>query len=153
MNEHIYQSVKTFVNGLECRNKDECIKKMAEELSSVCDLDANEIYSLLRARERFGSTALGGYFAIPHTKTNLTDELIGGVFVTKEPIDFGSIDGMPTQLFFTLIAPSVKPSILLRALAKVAKIFKDNELKEKVMSAESLNEVTAIIKNKELTYE
>jgi mannitol/fructose-specific phosphotransferase system IIA component (Ntr-type) len=153
MSEYVYESIKTFVKDLECEDKDECLKKMANELSRASAIDANELFSLLKARERFGSTALGGYFALPHTKTNLVKELISGIFITKEPIDFGSIDGMPTQIFFTIIAPSIKPSILLKALAKVAKIFKDDELKEQVMSAENLEEVIEIIKNKELTYE
>jgi len=153
MSEYIYESIKTFVKDMECKDKDQCLKFMAKELAKTSQISESEIFSLLRARERFGSTALGGYFALPHAKTSLAKELIGGIFVTKEPVDFGSIDGMPTQLFFTVIAPSVKPSILLKALAKIAKIFKDNEFKEKVMSAENLQEVIEIIKSKELTYE
>lgn len=151
MNEYIYQSIKTFASNLDCTDKNDCLEKMADELHSVSGIEKNEIYSFLKARERFGSTALGGYFALPHAKTNLVDELIGGIFITKEPVDFGSIDGMPTQIFFVLIAPSVKPSILLRALAKVAKIFKDNDLKEKILSAKTLEEVMEIIKEKELS--
>ncbi len=151
MNEYIYQSIKTFTTNLDCKDKDDCLKKMADELHSAAGIDKNEIYDSLKARERFGSTALGGYFALPHTKTNLVNELIGGIFVTKEPIDFGSIDGMPTQIFFVLIAPSFKPSILLRALAKVAKIFKDNDLKEKILSAKTLQEAKEIVKEKELS--
>ncbi len=153
MNEYIYESIKAFAKDIECKNKDECLKAMAKELSLTSGINEEELLSLLRARERFGSTALGGYFALPHAKTNLVKDLISGVFISKQPIDFGSIDGMPTQIFFTLIAPSIKPSILLKALAKVAKIFKDNELKEQVMSAKDVKEIVEIIKNKELTYE
>ncbi len=153
MNEYIYESIKAFAKDMECKNKDECLKVMAKELSLASGINEEELLSLLRARERFGSTALGGYFALPHAKTNLVKDLISGVFISKQPIDFGSIDGMPTQIFFTLIAPSIKPSILLKALAKVAKIFKDNELKEQVMSAKDVKEIVEIIKNKELTYE
>ncbi len=153
MSEYIYESIKAFVKNVECKDKDQCLQLMAKELAKASQINEDEIFSLLRARERFGSTALGGYFALPHAKTPLAKELIGGIFITKEPVDFGSIDGMPTQLFFTVIAPSVKPSILLKALAKIAKIFKDNEFKERVMSAENLQEVVEIVKSKELNYE
>ncbi len=153
MSEYIYESIKVFDKDIECKDKDECLKIMADKLSDKSGIDKDEIFSLLRARERFGSTALGGHFAMPHAKTDLAKELVSGIFITKEPIDFGSIDGIPTQIFFTIIAPSVKPSILLKALAKAAKIFKDNALKEKIMSATSLEEAVEIVKAKELTYE
>ncbi len=152
MSEYIYESIKVFVKDAQCADKEQCLKTMAKELSKASKIDENEMLSLLRARERFGSTALGGYFALPHAKTNLAKELISGIFISKEPIDFGSIDGMPTQIFFAIIAPSIKPSILLKALAKVAKIFKDSELKERILSANNLEEAVEIIKTKELSY-
>ena len=150
MNEHVYESIKTFIPNLDCTEKYECLEKMAEELASASNLDKDEVYKLIKAREKFGSTALGGNFALPHTKTSFVDDLICGLFTTKNPIDFGSIDGVATNIFFILLAPSVKPSILLRALAKVAKIFKDEELKEKILNAANLQEVIEIIKEKEL---
>ncbi len=151
MSEYIYQIIKTFIPDLECEQKEECLKKMAQRLSDASGMDEQEIFSLLKAREKFGSTALGGSFALPHAKTNQIDHVVGGIFVTKEPVDFGSIDGMPTQIFFALLAPAVKPSILLRALAKIAKIFKDNDLKEHIMNAKDLQEVVEIVKQKELS--
>ncbi len=150
MNKYLYQSIKTFIPKIECSEKYECLKKMAEELSAASNLDADEVYNLIKAREKFGSTALGGNFAIPHSKTSFVDDLICGVFTTEKPIDFGSIDGADTNIFFVLLAPSVKPSILLKALAKIAKIFKDEDLKEKIINAKSLQEIIEIIKEKEL---
>jgi PTS system nitrogen regulatory IIA component len=151
MNEYVFESIKTFIPDLECDEKYQCLEKMAEELSSSANLDKNEIYKLLKAREKFGSTALGHGFALPHTKITFIDELVCGLFITKKPIDYGSIDEIPTQIFFVLLAPSVKPSILLKALAKVAKIFKDGELKEKIMQAKNIQEAMELIKEKELS--
>ncbi len=151
MSEYIYQTIKAFMPDMECKNKDECLRRISSELAKVSGIEEEEIYSLLKAREKFGSTALGGSFALPHAKTDQIEHVVGGIFVTKEPVDFGSIDGMPTQIFFALLAPSVKPSILLRALAKIAKIFKDNHLKESIMNAKTLQEVVEIVKQKELS--
>ncbi len=150
MNEYVYESIKTFVPSIDCREKYECLEKMAEAIASASDLDKDEIKNLLKAREKFGSTALGDSFAIPHTKTQLVDELVCGLFTTQKPIDFGSIDDIPTQIFFVLLAPSTKPSILLKALAKIAKIFKDQQLKNEIISSKSLQEVVDKVKSKEL---
>ncbi len=151
MSEYIYNNIKTVVLDLSCKNKESCLEKMSYEMAKVIDgIEADEIYSLLRSRELFGSTALGGYFALPHAKTDKVSEVVGGIFRIKSPIDFGSIDGLPTQLFFILIAPSHKPSIQLKALARISKIFKDTQLKESILSAEDSEYVISLVKEKDI---
>ncbi len=135
--------------NIDCEEKYECLKKMAERIADKMNLDADDVFSYLKAREKFGSTALGGQFALPHAKMDKLDEVIGGLFTTKNPIDFGSLDDIPTRIFFVVLAPSAKPSILLKAVAKVAKVFKDEQLKEKILSAKSEDEIMELIKEKE----
>ncbi|WP_022670354.1 PTS sugar transporter subunit IIA [Hippea alviniae] len=147
----ISEFIKTVDLNIECSEKFECLKKMAEKIAQKNNLDPSETFSLLKAREKFGSTALGGLFALPHAKMDKLSSLIGGIFTTKEPIDFGSLDGMPSQIFFVVLAPSSKPSILLKAVAKIAKIFKDTHLKDKIINAKDENEVIQLIKEKEET--
>ncbi|WP_035588262.1 PTS sugar transporter subunit IIA [Hippea jasoniae] len=141
--------IKTVELNIDCSDKEECLKKMAHVLSKENGLNEDEIFALLRARERFGSTAIGDYFAMPHAKMDSIDSLIGGIFTTKQPIDFGSLDGMPSQIFFVILAPAIKPSILLKAVAKAAKIFKDAKLKERIIQAKDKEEVMDIIIEKE----
>ena len=135
--------------NIDCNEKFDCLRKMAEKIAEKANLDVDEVFSYLKAREKFGSTALGGQFALPHAKINSLDKLIGALFTTKNPIDFGSLDDMPSRIFFVILAPSTKPSILLKAVAKVAKIFKDEELKEKILSTKNEKETIRLIKEKE----
>jgi mannitol/fructose-specific phosphotransferase system IIA component (Ntr-type) len=141
--------ITTVKMNVECEEKFECLKKMAELLARENNLDPTETFSLLKAREKFGSTALGGLFALPHAKMDMLGKLIGGLFVTKDPVNFGSLDGMPSQIFFVILAPSSKPSILLKAVAKIAKVFKDQQLKEQILKAQQPDEILNIIKEKE----
>ncbi len=135
--------------NIECQEKFECLEKMAKEIAEATNLDPDDVYSFLKAREKFGSTALGGYFALPHAKIPELDRVVGALFTTKNPIDFGSLDDLPSQIFFVVLAPSQKPSILLKAVAKVAKIFKDGRLKENILKAKDEGEVLNLIKEKE----
>ncbi len=135
--------------NIECQEKFECLEKMAKEIAEAANLDPDDVYSFLKAREKFGSTALGGYFALPHAKIPELDRVVGALFTTKNPIDFGSLDDLPSQIFFVVLAPSHKPSILLKAVAKVAKIFKDEKLKENILKAKSEEVVLNLIKEKE----
>ncbi len=137
--------------NIDCHEKFECLEKMAEIIAESANLDPKEIFSFLKAREKFGSTALGGHFALPHAKLNDLDRVVGGLFTTKDPIEFGSLDDLPTKIFFVVLAPSKKPSILLKAVAKVAKIFKDENLKSKILSAKTEEEILKYIKEKEIS--
>ncbi|AEA33474.1 PTS sugar transporter subunit IIA [Hippea maritima] len=141
--------INTVKLNINCKEKFECLKKMAEYLAKENNLNSEDVFSLLMAREKFGSTAVGGYFALPHAKMDSLSKLICGIFTTEEPIDFGSLDGVPSQIFLVVLAPSSKPSILLKALAKAAKIFKDNQLKERIISEKDKEKVIEFIKNKE----
>ncbi len=146
-------SVLSFLNIIEtdfdCIDKYDCLKKASQKLSNVADISADEIFSLLKLREMLGSTSLGNFFALPHAKTDQLSKLVGGLFITKTPIDFESLDGLQTQIFFVILAPSIKPSILLKALKKAAAIFKSNDIKEKILRCRTSDDIRNIVKDTE----
>ncbi len=149
MNSSVLSFLNIIVTDLDCADKYECLKKASQRLSGVANISADEIFSLLKLREMLGSTALGNAFALPHAKTDKLSKLIGGLFITKKPVDFESLDGLQTQIFFVILAPSIKPSIQLKALTKVAKIFKSNDVKEKILKCRTPDDIKNIIKDAE----
>ena len=63
----------------------------------------------LFARERLGSTGLGHGVAIPHAKTRWVSNFCGAVGVSKEGIDFGSIDDRPFVCAFLALRVTYAP--------------------------------------------
>ncbi len=104
-------------------------------------IDKEKLKELLKERETLGTTGIGNGFAIPHTKTDMVDRVIGGVFRSKTGIDFNAVDNKPVRLFFVLLSPIGKPIKLLKALAAVAKVSKDKQFIKSILDAKDAKEI------------
>lgn len=116
--------------GMKARNKDEAL----EELVDILKLPQNSkkiILEALKKREVIGSTGIGRGIAIPHTRSTIVNDVYLAIGVSKEGIDFQSVDNQPVHLFFLLVAPPNDPGttylIVLGKIAQIAKrIAKEN---------------------------
>ena len=134
------------IENLEAQSK----KGVLEELAGVLvrkdsELDYEELVSILLEREKLGSTGIGRGVAIPHGKVKDIDSLAMAFGRSAEGIEFQSIDGKPVHLFFLLIAPENSAGIHLKALARITRMFKNEETKERFMAATSADEIYRII--------
>ena len=73
--------------------------------SVVPGVEAEALRKVLEEREQLASTAIGDGIAIPHGKLDSVGQLVGALGRAVEGIEFESIDGKPTHLFFMLVAP------------------------------------------------
>jgi len=63
-------------------------------------VDLHELNAVLNERERLGSTAIGDGIAIPHGKIRGVDQIVGVFGRAPQGVEFESLDGKPTSLFF-----------------------------------------------------
>ncbi|HEV3116156.1 MAG TPA: PTS sugar transporter subunit IIA, partial [Gemmataceae bacterium] len=77
-------------------------------------------------RELLGSTGIGRGVAIPHTKHNSVEKLIGTVALSRPGVTFDSLDGEPVHVFVLLISPQDRPGDHLRALENVSRSLRDD---------------------------
>src|SRR5271167_388398 len=103
-------------------------------------LGADAVAGVLGERERLGSTAIGDGIAIPHGKIRGVNRIAGAFGRHPKGVDFDSLDGNPTHLFFVLIAPEDSTSLHLKALARVSRLFRDNAFRERLETAETAEE-------------
>lgn len=94
---------------------------------TVGELESDEIYHALMAREHLGSTGLGNGIAIPHCRVTGIDEIIGAMITLQEPIDFDAIDQQPVDLLFVLIVPEQENDSHVKTLAGLAEMFSDED--------------------------
>jgi PTS system nitrogen regulatory IIA component len=64
-------------------------------------------------------------------------------------VDFDSLDGGPTHLFFLLVAPEDSASLHLKALARVSRLMKDPAFRERLSSAPDAAEIFRLIKEED----
>lgn len=116
------------IANLKARSKKQALQELSTVASKLCGLDAQLILDKLVARERLGTTGVGQGIAIPHAKFLKADKVVGVFARLEQPVDFESIDDRPVDLIFLLIAPEVGGAEHLRALARVSRLLRNQEL-------------------------
>jgi PTS system nitrogen regulatory IIA component len=135
---------------LEGRDKTAVLKEMAEWLArSIPPIDAEKLLKVLLDREKIGSTAIGEGVAIPHGKLPGIEK-VHGVFARSLPgVDFDSVDGYQSHLFFLLVAPENSPGDHLKALARISRLLQDADFRKRLMKATSAAEIFGAIKEED----
>ncbi len=117
-------------------------KGVLEELAKLIaddtpDLTQSEIFDSLCARERLGSTGLGHGVAIPHGRLKGGKQTLGAFIQLSDGIDYDAVDQQPVDLLFALLVPEASTDEHLQILARLAEMFSDTELVNKLRRAHS----------------
>ena len=138
---------------LQGSTKPEILHELAQTfIKQISNLNADAVTAVLSERERLGSTAIGDGIAIPHGKLRGVNRIVGAFGRSRKGVDFDSLDGNLTHLFFVLIAPEESTSLHLKALARVSRLFRDNSFRERLQAAESPEELYNIIVEEDSRY-
>jgi nitrogen PTS system EIIA component len=140
-----FLSRETIVPALASRDKNAALEEMAEYLGSTHHLDKNKVLKVLLERERISTTAIGEGVAIPHGKLNGVERVVGVFARSPGGIDFASLDGAPTHLFFVLVAPENAAADHLKALARISRLLKDEAFRRRLMAGQSSQELYTTI--------
>jgi PTS system nitrogen regulatory IIA component len=141
------------VGDLRGRDKAEVIRELADHLADhVSGVNRETLARVLLERERLASTAIGEGVAIPHGKLDAVGRLVACVGRAKNGVDFDSMDGRPTHLFFVLVAPENSTGVHLKALARISRLFKDPEFRTRLLAAADAAEMYRVIADEDARY-
>jgi nitrogen PTS system EIIA component len=140
-----FLSRETIVPELASRDKNAALEEMADYLGSTHRLNKDKVLKVLLERERISTTAIGEGVAIPHGKLNGVERVVGVFARSPEGIDFASLDGAPTHLFFVLVAPENAAADHLKALARISRLLKDEAFRRRLMAGQSSQELYTTI--------
>lgn len=116
--------------------KSDVVRELAVHLAAqYAEIDVERLVNVLWERERLGSTAIGDGIAIPHGKLAGLKGVLGAFGRHPGGVDFDSLDGKPTHLFFVLVAPEDSVGQHLKALARVSRLLKFAAFRERLISA------------------
>ena len=103
---------------LEAKTKPDVIKELVDVLKKAGKIeDAESVFRAVMLRENMGSTGLEKGIAVPHAKTHKVNNLVLAIGVSPEGVDFDSLDGEPSKLFFLLIATPQQAGPHIEALS------------------------------------
>lgn len=131
-------------------NKEEAIDHLVNLLDQSGKLNDKEIYkeSVLN-REAQSTTGIGDGVAIPHGQSEGVKTAGLSAMVVKEGLDFKSLDGKPTYLFFMIGAPKDSGGAHLQALAQLSTLLMDEDFRNSLIHASSKEEFLKLIDEKE----
>ncbi len=131
-------------------DKQSVLKKLVDVLKEKGILqNPQEAYDALLEREKLGSTGVGEEVAIPHAKLKSIEDVIILLAISRKGVDFESLDNQPVKIFFLVLAPVKKMNLHLKTLARISRLIKSTDFKERVLKSQSKDEVLKILKEEE----
>ena len=112
-------------------------------------LDLDTVVEVLMERERLGSTGIGDNVAIPHGKLADLSGLKLAFGRSLKGVNFDSMDGKPSQLFFLLLAPVNSAGLHLKALAKISRMLMSAAFRENLMQAAQKQDIYKLLQEKD----
>src|SRR5215472_16060771 len=141
------------VPALRGRTKGDIINELASVVAAGHpEIDRTRLVQALEDRERLNSTALGEGVAIPHGKLPGLQHVIAAFGRSPGGVDFSSLDGKPTHLFFLLVAPEDSAGAHLKALARISRLLKNDDFRGRLMQAPDAHALWETIREEDARY-
>ena len=109
--------------AVKAGSKKQILQEIGARAREAYGLDTRLVVEGLLAREKLGSTAMGGGVAIPHARLKGLQSIAGLFARLERPADFEAVDGQGVDLLFVLLAPEESGADHLRALARVSRLL------------------------------
>lgn len=108
-------------------------KRVLESLAQLiaadfAEIDPDDLFRRLIARERLGSTGIGQGIAIPHCRIDTRNHTIGALLTLADPVDFDSVDSAPVDIIFAMLVPDDSANDHLQTLAQLAEAFQQEKI-------------------------
>ncbi|MAK64612.1 MAG: PTS IIA-like nitrogen-regulatory protein PtsN [Maricaulis sp.] len=130
---------------LGASSRKQALQAMSDIAADLTGLAPRDIFDAVLQRERLGSTGVGQGVAIPHARLPGVDEVVGVFARLRSPVDFESIDGRPADLIFMLIAPEDAGAEHLKALARVSRLLRREDVRQRLRAAPDADAVHAVL--------
>ena len=140
---------QAILDDLKSQTKKGILEELVVPLARITGRDQKDLVRVLMDRERLGSTGIGGGIGIPHGKIKDLESLVLGFGLSRKGVDFESIDGQPTHIFFILITPENSTGLHLKLLARISRILKNDQFKQRLQNATDDDEILGIIKEED----
>ena len=130
---------------LRAASKKQVLQAIAEEMAPASGHDVRTVFDVLLERERLGSTGVGNGVAIPHGKLPGMGGIVGLFVRVEKPVEFEAMDEQPVDLVFGLLAPEGSGAEHLKALSRIARVVRDQDLLAKLRAVSDADTLRALL--------
>ncbi len=133
------------IPSLKVNSKKQLLQELAARAAKLTGVPEREIFDVIVQRERLGSTGVGHGIAIPHGKLTAISQIVGLFARLDAPVDFEALDDEPVDLVFLLLAPEGAGADHLKALSRIARVLRDQDLVTKLRATDSASAIYAFL--------
>src|SRR5204863_4644271 len=130
---------------LKVNSKKQALQELAAKAAALTGQNERSVFEVLLQREKLGTTAVGYGVAIPHGKLPKLEKLFGFFARLERPIDFEAMDGQPVDLIFLLLAPEGAGADHLKALARIARLLRDQDIAKKLRASRDAQAIYSVL--------
>jgi PTS system nitrogen regulatory IIA component len=144
---------KCILPDLQANTKKGVLEELAAPLvSGQKEVNLQSVVDVLLERERLGSTGIGDNIAIPHGKLPQLSQMLLAFGRSVKGVDFDSMDGKASHLFFLLLAPVNASGLHLKALAKISRMLMSQPFRDSLMMSGGPDEILGLIAEKDAEF-
>lgn len=146
MNSKKPLTAETISLDLKGSTKDEILAEMVDLLMASGHIrDREAVLKAVSEREKRMSTGMQNGIAIPHGKTDSVDCLIAGLGIKRGGVDFGALDGQPSNIFVMTVSPDSRTGPHIQFLAEISRPLNDASVRTQLLAAASREEVLNLL--------
>ena len=132
---------------LKDNTKEGAIKALVRTLAK-CPAVTKErdLAKAIHDRERILSTGIGQGIAIPHAKIASVTEFVAAIGISKEGVDFDSLDDKPAHIIVMIAGPEGQSEEYLRILSRFTAVLKNEQVRNRLLEAKRADQAMAILR-------
>ena len=139
-------TVETISLDLKGTTKDAILAEMVDLLVASGHIrDREAVLKAIADREKRMSTGMQNGIAIPHGKTDSVDCLVAALGIKRGGVDFGALDGQPSNIFVMTVSPDSRTGPHIQFLAEISRPLNDAAVRAKLLAAATREEVLQLL--------
>ena len=139
-------TVETICLDLKGATKEAILAEMVDLLVASGHIrDRDAVLKAVLEREKRMSTGMQNGIAIPHGKTDSVDCLVAALGIKRGGVDFGALDGQPSNVFVMTVSPDSRTGPHIQFLAEISRPLNDASVRAKLLAATSPDEVLHLL--------
>lgn len=134
------------VPQLRSTNKDDLFRELVGHLVPLCPgVDRDLLLRGLHEREKLMTTGIANRVALPHTHVPGLGRTVGLLGISKEGIEYQSLDGEPVHLVFCLVGDDNEPDAHIKVLRSLAMLLTNPEFYPSMMKAKGPRDIATTL--------
>lgn len=135
----------SIVMNLEAETKEGVIRELIDVLDAQGLLKNKELcVQDVLEREKIVSTCLQNGVAIPHGRSDGTENLVAAIGIRKNGYAFDSLDGKPTKIVVLCLSPKSSNGPHIEFIASIGSVLAQEASIEKILGAKTPGQVFAV---------